>query len=317
MQRVHIRPFESGTMIPLCGLDPATDKLRRLFKLSIGSFQASCIQETSPARWLYFLLSNQQFIIAKVHTLDAHIAETQEKCQQQSMRLTFQLQEESSRLSERERGLLEARVKNTSQLYAALETIAVSLKSPKEQLEKLKNLRLKKITRFGVRLEQLRRDLHAALMKANLPFVDASMVTQVFAYLFSFANMEMTKSLDTRYTEDVLKKIEAALSTLPIALQTTLLSIFSKPGLWERLKSTPKVHTALTLLPVLIAFFKEFDIFRIGHVGLISGLITLKNRVEHIEQCYTNTVINSKVDGVIDVDSQALYHATTMPNKRM
>ena len=58
MQRVHIRPFESGTMIPLCGLDPATDKLRRLFKLSIGSFQASCIQETSPARWLYFLLSN-------------------------------------------------------------------------------------------------------------------------------------------------------------------------------------------------------------------------------------------------------------------
>ena len=311
MQQVTIRPYESGTMIPICGLDLATDKLRQLFKLSVGFFQASCAQEASPARWLYFLSSNQQFIIAKLHTLDTRITETQEKCQQQALRLTSQLQEDFLNLSERERDLLKTKIEHAKALYTTLETIAVRLHSPKEQLEKLKALRLKKITHFSVRYQRLRYALYTVLINTKIIRVDEPMLTRLLAYLFLFANREVMESAGLQPTTDTtLKKIQAAvLPLLPTALQTTVMLILTKPGLWNRLKSAPNVAIAVALVPVLIAFFREFDTFQKAHTGLISGVEILKIRVKHIEQCYVDSIMHGKVEGVMGVDLQTFYPA--------
>ena len=310
MQHIHIRPYESGTMIPLCGLDPATDKLRRLFKLSISFFQVLCTKEASSIKWLYFLLSNQQCIIAKVRLLEVRIAEKQQKCQQQFMRLTLRLQEESFQLSERERSLLSTNIENTKRLTAALETLTLRLQSPKEQIEKLKMLRLKKIARFSKKNQQLRLDLHTALVNARVKHVNESMLTHILAYLFSFANTETIESLNIQHTDNAQKKIQAlVLEMAPMTLQTLLLSVLIAPGLWRRLKSLPTVDIATALLPVLVAFFQEFDSFRKSHTGLISGIETLKIRIKHIEQCYAHSVITSKVEDMMDEDLQTLYQA--------
>ncbi|GEM_PF-6383325 len=314
MQNILIRPNESGTIIPKCGLDSPTDKIRKLFGVSIHTFQTSFSSASSPARWLYYILSNQQHIQAKVHTLETHLARTKENCTKQSIHLRTKIHEASGSLPESEIISLNEKLNRFELLTDSLTATQKRLHIPKEQLEQLKTLRLKKITEFSPVHTEYCNEVKLALLAGGFKSVSNATLSQVMAYFISLAPLKKTRR---KLNPDIIATIEDAVApNLPSELRQTILNILTKPDLWKILKlKQPSLPVSMELYPVLIRLLREFDKFRVSHAGLIAGIEKLKESMKSHEQSFTSSILNAQNNEVLDSALIEAYPAVS-PQKK-
>lgn len=311
MHSILIRSHESNLTIN-CGLDPATDALRQLFKLDLSAFRRAFENKHSPARWLYYLLSNQLHIAAKLHTLDYHMTVTKEKMQIQAANLRYAIDNGVSASEEKKCNAQFDRIDQLKEVFGSIEE---RLSLPKNQLETLKELRFKKIKAFTLRYHESCKALATALIAGGLTDIDNKTIRSVMAFLFQFEKKQSaTKMLDGE--KDIYHKIKDAVKpAIAHAFQPRVLCFLLAPYFWKKLGCQPSLPVALEITPVLITILEGFDEFRIEHAGLLRGVVKLKDGIRTIEKLYAQSIMNSYVDGILDASLQDVYPIYKTPSQ--
>lgn len=307
MQSINISSYESGTIIPACGLDQPTDMLRRCFGMTLWEFQNSFENDASPGRWLYYLLSTQRYIQARLTVLIAHIEKSQLEIKKIKLLCEGRLFDSQASLTESVRLELQEKLQKIDHALRLLETIHTRINAPQEQLGKVGDLRLVKVERFRDRYQELLQQLAHALSTGGLSYFSNTALNGIMAYLFGMVK-QPTKSQEIDREQIVNDKILGAVQPLaPNEYYPKIAEIFTQQTLWKILSCSKNIPVAVALTPVIVAILREFDIFSAGHEVLIERLEKMKQGLGSIEKYYADTLLNLQIPTVIDERFKEIY----------